>query len=43
MAFRNSMTHWYVSRFARNVLSELTEVSVRPEVHGSQILLPLTD
>jgi D-glycero-alpha-D-manno-heptose-7-phosphate kinase len=27
----------------RNVLSELTEVSVRPEVHGSQILLPLTD
>ena len=27
----------------RNLLSELTEVSVRPEVHGSQILLPLTD
>lgn len=27
----------------RNMLSELTEVSVRPEVHGSQILLPLTD
>ena len=27
----------------RTALSELTEVSVRPEVHGSQILLPLTD
>lgn len=27
----------------RNALSELTEVSVRPEVHGSQIMLPLMD
>jgi D-glycero-alpha-D-manno-heptose-7-phosphate kinase len=27
----------------RNLLSELMEVSVRPEVHGSQILLPLMD
>jgi D-glycero-alpha-D-manno-heptose-7-phosphate kinase len=27
----------------RESLSELTEVDVRPEVHGSQILLPLTD
>ncbi len=27
----------------RNLLSELTEVSVRPEFHGSQILLPSTD
>jgi D-glycero-alpha-D-manno-heptose-7-phosphate kinase len=27
----------------RNLLSELREVSVRPEVNGSQILLPLTD
>ena len=27
----------------RTALAELTEVSVRPEVHGSQILLPLMD
>ena len=27
----------------RDALSELTEVSVRPEVHGSQVLLPLMD
>jgi D-glycero-alpha-D-manno-heptose-7-phosphate kinase len=27
----------------RHMLSELREVSVRPEVHGSQILLPLMD
>lgn len=27
----------------RNLLAELTEVSVRPEFHGSQILLPSTD
>jgi D-glycero-alpha-D-manno-heptose-7-phosphate kinase len=27
----------------REALSELTEVDVRPEVHGSQILLPLSD
>jgi hypothetical protein len=27
----------------RQALSELTEVDVRPEVHGSQILLPLSD
>jgi D-glycero-alpha-D-manno-heptose-7-phosphate kinase len=27
----------------RHLLSELMEVSVRPEVHGSQILLPLMD
>lgn len=27
----------------RASLSELTEVEVRPEVHGSQILLPITD
>jgi D-glycero-alpha-D-manno-heptose-7-phosphate kinase len=27
----------------RSALSELTEVDVRPEVHGSQIMLPLSD